>query len=166
VPAHPPIQPSDSSTVRLPVLRDRLACGPQWRIVVAHDCGLVVNPDGLRNQFEGNVVQGVSRTLKEEVKYTADRITSVVWQSSEQHPHPQYDVIRFNEVPAIETILLDHPDKPAWGAGEPTIGTVPGAIGNAVFAATGCRIRTLPLTPERVKAALAAQSAGKSGQSK
>ena len=128
------------------------------RIVVAHDCGLVINPDGLRNQIEGNVVQGVSRTLKEEVKYTADRVTSVVWQTSDQHPDPQYDVIRFNEVPSIETILIDHPDQPAWGAGEPAIGTIAGAIGNAVFAATGQRIRTLPFTPARVKAALGGRS--------
>ncbi|MFC0106951.1 xanthine dehydrogenase family protein molybdopterin-binding subunit [Kibdelosporangium aridum] len=124
------------------------------RVVVAHDCGLIVNPDGLRNQIEGNVVQGISRTLKEEVKYTADRITSVVWQSSQFNPGPQYEVLRFNEVPVIETILINRVDQPALGAGEPAIGPMPGAIGNAVFAATGKRIRALPFTAERVKAAL------------
>jgi CO/xanthine dehydrogenase Mo-binding subunit len=124
------------------------------KVVVAHDCGLIINPDGLRNQIEGNVVQGVSRTLTEEVKYVDDRITSVVWQSSPFNPGPQYEVLRFNEVPAIETILINHVDQPALGAGEPAIGPMPGAIGNAVFAATGKRIRTLPLTPERVKTAL------------
>jgi nicotinate dehydrogenase subunit B len=125
------------------------------RVVVAHDCGLIVNPDGLRNQIEGNVVQGVSRTLKEQVQYTDDRVTTVVWETSSFHPGPQYEVVRFNEVPAIETILINHTDKPPLGAGEPTIGTMGGAIGNAVFAATGKRLRTLPFTPDRVKAALA-----------
>ncbi len=127
------------------------------RVVVAHDCGLIINPDGLRNQIEGNVVQGVSRTLKEEVQYTDDRITSVVWQTSTQHPGRQYEVVRFNEVPEIETILIDHPDQPPLGAGEPAIGVLGGALGNAVFAATGARLRTLPFTPERVKAALGGQ---------
>ncbi|MFJ5260152.1 molybdopterin cofactor-binding domain-containing protein [Streptomyces sp. NPDC088387] len=124
------------------------------RVVVAHDCGLIVNPDGVRNQIEGNVMQGVSRTLKEEVRYTADRVTSVVWESSTFNPGPQYEVLRFDEIPVVETILLNRPDKPPLGAGEPTVGTVPGAIVNAVFAATGARIRTLPLTPERVMASL------------
>ncbi|MFI6347168.1 molybdopterin cofactor-binding domain-containing protein [Streptomyces sp. NPDC050560] len=124
------------------------------RVVVAHDCGLIVNPDGLRNQIEGNVVQGVSRTLREEVTYAADRVTSVVWQSSDYHPGKQYEVIRFNEVPEVEVILLDRPEQPPLGAGEPTIGTLGGAIGNAVFAATGVRLRTLPFTPERVLDAL------------
>jgi CO/xanthine dehydrogenase Mo-binding subunit len=125
------------------------------RVVVAHDCGLIVNPNGLRNQIEGNVVQGVSRTVKEQVLYTDDRVTTVVWETSSFHPGPQYEVVRFNEVPAIETILINHTDKPPLGAGEPTIGTMGGAIGNAVFAATGKRLRTLPFTPDRVKAALA-----------
>jgi CO/xanthine dehydrogenase Mo-binding subunit len=124
-------------------------------VVVAHDCGLIVNPDGLRNQIEGNVVQGVSRALKEEVSYTDDRVTSLAWQSSSFNPGPQYEVVRFNEVPVIETILIDHPDQPPLGAGEPAIGTMAGAIANAIFAATGKRLRTLPFTPDRVKAALA-----------
>ena len=132
------------------------------RVVVAHDCGLIINPDGLRNQIEGNVVQGVSRALKEEVAYgpvnnTAHTgVTSVVWQTSQFNPGPQYSVLRFNEVPKIEIILIDRPDEPAWGAGEPTIGTIGGAVGNAVFAATGKRIRRLPMTPELVKATPAA----------
>jgi CO/xanthine dehydrogenase Mo-binding subunit len=125
------------------------------RVVVAHDCGLIVNPNGLRNQIEGNVVQGVGRTLMEQVQYTDDRVTTVVWQTSSSHPGPQYEVARFNDVPAIETILINHTDKPPLGAGEPTIGTMGGAIGNAVFAATGKRLRTLPFTPDLVKAALA-----------
>ena len=125
------------------------------RVVVAHDCGLIINPDGLRNQIQGNVVQGVSRALKEQVQYTGDHVTTVVWESSSFNPGPQYDVVRFNEVPAIETILINHTGKPPLGAGEPAIGTMGGAIGNAVFAATGKRLRTLPFTPDQVKAALA-----------
>jgi nicotinate dehydrogenase subunit B len=124
------------------------------RVVVAHDCGLIVNPDGLRNQIEGNVVQGVSRALKEEVQFDARGVTSVVWERNEFHPTPPYSVIRFDEVPQIETVLIDRPDQPAWGAGEPAIGVIPAAIGNAVFAATGARVRTLPMTPERVLDAL------------
>jgi nicotinate dehydrogenase subunit B len=128
------------------------------RVVVAHDCGLIVNPDGLRNQIEGNVVQGISRTLKEQVAYgpvgnTAHTgVTSVVWEGSQFNAPPQYSVLRFNEVPKIEIILIDRPTEPAWGAGEPTIGTIGGAIGNAVFAATGKRVRRLPMTPELVMA--------------
>jgi CO/xanthine dehydrogenase Mo-binding subunit len=128
------------------------------RVVVAHDCGLIVNPDGLRNQIEGNVVQGISRALKEQVAYgpvgnTAHTgVTSVVWEASDFNAAPQYPVLRFNEVPRIDIILIDRPDEPAWGAGEPTIGTIGGAIGNAVYAATGKRIRRLPMTPDLVKA--------------
>jgi nicotinate dehydrogenase subunit B len=125
------------------------------RVVIAHDCGLIVNPDGLRNQIQGNVVQGVSRTLIEEVGYTDDRVTTVVWQTSSFHPGKQYDVVRFNQVPTIETILINHTDQPPLGAGEPGIGVMPGAIGNAVYAAIGKRLRTTPFTPDRVKAALA-----------
>ncbi len=124
------------------------------RVVVAHDCGLVVNPDGLRHQIEGNVIQGISRTLKEEVRLDSRGVTSVLWQQNQSNPTPQYSVLRFSEVPAIEITLLNRPDEPAWGAGEPTIGPIPAAIGNAVFAATGVRVRQLPMTPERVLAAL------------
>lgn len=126
------------------------------RVVVAHDCGLIINPDGLRNQIQGNVIQGVSRTLEEEVQYTADHITSVVWESSPYTPGLPYNVIRFNQIPEIEITLIDHPDQPPLGAGEAALGIIGGAIGNAVYAATGTRIRTLPFTPDRVLAALSA----------
>jgi CO/xanthine dehydrogenase Mo-binding subunit len=116
------------------------------RVVVAHDCGLIVNPDGLRNQIQGNVIQGVSRTLYEEATYAGDRMTSTVWQENSTRPDKAYRVIRFTEIPReIKIILIGHPDKPAFGAGEPTLGTMPGAIANAVRAATGTRVRTLPL---------------------
>jgi nicotinate dehydrogenase subunit B len=116
------------------------------RVVVAHDCGLVINPDGLRNQLEGNVIQGISRALKEEVQFDSRGVTSVVWN--------QYPILRFSEVPQIESILIDRPEEPAWGAGEPTIVPVPAAIGNAVFAAIGARVRELPMTPALVLSAL------------
>jgi CO/xanthine dehydrogenase Mo-binding subunit len=127
------------------------------RVVVAHDCGLVINPDGLRNQIEGNVVQGVSRALKEEVQFDERGVTSIYWEQNSFHPTPPYSVVHFNEVPTIEVILIDRPEEPAWGAGEPAIGIIPAAIANAVFAGTGARIRTLPMTPDRVLDAMRKQ---------
>jgi len=117
------------------------------RVFVAHDCGLVVNPDGVRNQIEGNVIQTLSRTLKEEVRFDRGRVTSLDWQS--------YPLLRFSEVPeAIEITLIDRRDHPSVGAGEPAACPVPAAVANAVFAATGARLRRVPFTPERVKGAL------------
>jgi nicotinate dehydrogenase subunit B len=127
------------------------------RVVVAHDCGLIVNPDGLRSQIEGNVIQGISRTLKEEASYSGDRITSLAWQDDPHAPGESgYAVLNFDEVPDIEIVLIDRPSEPAWGAGEPAIGCLPGAIGNAICNATGARVRSLPMTPAVVKAALGA----------
>jgi CO/xanthine dehydrogenase Mo-binding subunit len=122
------------------------------RVVVAHDCGLIINPDGLRSQIEGNVIQGVSRTLKEEVRYSGDRITSLAWE--DRPGELGYPVLHFDEVPDIEIVLINRPTEPAWGAGEASIGCLPGAIGNAVFNATGARVRSLPMTPAVVNAAL------------
>jgi CO/xanthine dehydrogenase Mo-binding subunit len=124
------------------------------RVVVAHDCGLIINPDGLRSQIEGNVIQGVSRTLKEEVRYSGDRITSLAWEDGPGELG--YPVLHFDEVPDIEIVLVNRPTEPAWGAGEASIGCLPGAIANAVFNATGARVRSLPMTPAVVKAALPA----------
>jgi len=117
------------------------------RVVCAHDCGLVVNPDALRNQIEGSIMQTLSRTLHEEVKFDRSRVTSLDWSS--------YPILRFPEAPAIEVALLDHPELPLYGAGEASTAPVAAALGNAVFDATGVRLRTVPFTPERVKAALA-----------
>lgn len=122
------------------------------RVVVAHDCGLIINPDGLRSQIEGNVIQGISRTLKEEVTYSGDRITSTAWE--DKPGELGYAVLQFDEVPDIDIVLIDRPTEPSWGAGEATIGCLPGAIGNAICNATGARVRTLPMTPAVVKAAL------------
>jgi nicotinate dehydrogenase subunit B len=135
--------------------------GAVWvrRVVVAHDCGLIINPDGLKNQIEGNVIQGISRTLIEEVQFNTSGVTSLTWAFQV----PAYPVIHFNQVPAsIEIVLLNHPeqlmqipDTPAWGAGEPTIGPVAPAIANAIYDAIGKRMTVLPITPARIKAALA-----------
>jgi CO/xanthine dehydrogenase Mo-binding subunit len=116
------------------------------RVVCAHDCGLVVNPDALRNQIEGAIVQGLSRALHEEVQFDASRVTSVDWSS--------YPILRCPEVPAIEVILIDRPQETLWGAGEASTVPVAAALGNAFFDATGVRLRRVPFTAERVKAAL------------
>lgn len=124
------------------------------RYVIAHDCGPISNPDGLRNQIEGGLLQGTSRTLVEEVVWDEHRVTSVDWSS---YPclHLDYDV------PAIETVFVTPTGVPATGAGETSITLVPAAVGNAVFDATGARLRDVPFTPARVLAALrAAGSAG------
>lgn len=116
------------------------------RFTVAHDCGLVINPDGVKAQVEGSVVQTLSRTLLEEVQWDDAHVTSVDWVS--------YPILRFPDVPKIETVLINRPDEPAWGVGEPTCSVVACAVGNAIFDATGVRLRTLPFTPDRVKRAL------------
>jgi CO/xanthine dehydrogenase Mo-binding subunit len=113
---------------------------------VAHDCGQIINPDGLRNQIEGNVVQTVSRTLLEEVKFDRSRVTSVDWVS--------YPILKFPEVPDVAIKLIDRPTEKPWGAGEPTAAVVPSAIANAIYNATGARVRSVPFTPEKVQAAL------------
>jgi CO/xanthine dehydrogenase Mo-binding subunit len=116
------------------------------RVTCAHDCGLIVNPDGLRNQVEGNIVQTLSRTLHEEVTFDQSRVTSVDWSN--------YPVLTFPEAPAIAVALIDRPDQPSFGGGEAASAPVAAALANAVFDATGVRLRTVPFTPERVKAAL------------
>ena len=119
------------------------------RAVCAHDCGLVVNPDGLKNQIEGCIVQTLSRTLHEEVTFDRSHVTSVDWAS--------YPILRFPEAPEVEVILVDRPDEPLLGAGEAATAPVAAALSNAVFDATGVRLRTVPFTPDRVKAAMAAR---------
>jgi CO/xanthine dehydrogenase Mo-binding subunit len=117
------------------------------RVVCAHDGGLIVNPDGLRNQVEGCIVQTLSRALHEEVTFDRSRVTSVDWAS--------YPILRFPEAPQLDVILIDRPDQPLLGAGEAATAPVAAALANAVFDATGVRLRTAPFTAERVRAALA-----------
>ncbi len=120
------------------------------RVVCAHDCGLVVNPDALRNQIEGGIVQTLSRALHEEVQFDESRVTSVDWAT--------YPILRFPEAPLVEVILIERRDQPLWGAGEASTVTVAAALGNAVFDATGVRLRRVPFTAARVKAALAGRA--------
>jgi len=125
------------------------ASGRVWarKFWVAHDCGLIISPEILRTTIEGNVVQGLSRTLFEEVRFDRDSVLSVDWAS--------YPILDMGDAPeSIEIVLINHPEIAPSGAGEPTIRVIPGAVANAFFNATGVRLRRAPLNPERVKAAL------------
>ena len=115
------------------------------RAVIAADAGEVVNPDGLANQLEGGFVQAASQTLYEEVKWDDSGITTLDWDS--------YPILRFPAAPVVEVVLLNRPGEPFMGAGEAAQGPTPAAIANATFAAAGIRLREIPFTPERVKAA-------------
>jgi nicotinate dehydrogenase subunit B len=123
------------------------------RFVAAMDCGPISNPDGVRNQSEGGILQGMSRALVEEVKWDDVRVTSTDWES---YPSLYLGM----EVPSIEIVLLNRTGVPATGAGENTITVVSAAIGNAIFDATGVRLREVPFTPERVRAALSSAGQG------
>jgi CO/xanthine dehydrogenase Mo-binding subunit len=131
--------------------------GHVWvkRLVCAHDCGLVINPDGLRRTIEGNLLYGLSRALHEEVRFDGEKVTSVDWRS-----HP---TLRHSDTPAqIDIVLVNgdpnpgRPDLPPYGAGEPGCRPTAGAVANAIFDATGVRIRRAPFRDERVLAALKA----------
>jgi nicotinate dehydrogenase subunit B len=112
------------------------------RFTLSHDCGLIINPDGLKNQIEGNIVQGVSRALMEEVKFDSSGIKTLDWKS--------YPVIRFPDVPEIDIALINRPEMPALGGGEPSSAPIAAAIANAIFDATGVRLREAPFTPARI----------------
>ncbi len=116
------------------------------RVYMTHDCGQIINPDGLRNQVEGNIIQTLSRTLIEELKFDRSAVTSLDWAS--------YPIITFPDVPEVVIELINQPNTPPWGAGEPSAAVVPSAVSNAVFDATGVRLRSIPYTPDKVKAAL------------
>jgi CO/xanthine dehydrogenase Mo-binding subunit len=120
------------------------------RIIVAHDCGQIINPDGVRNQIEGNVIQSLSRALKEEVQFTPTGITSLDWES--------YPILTFSEIPEIIIELIDQPGQPPVGSGEPATVTTAPAVANAIYATCGARVRAIPLTPARVRAALDLQA--------
>jgi nicotinate dehydrogenase subunit B len=121
------------------------------RMVICADCGPISNPDGLRNQLEGGALHGMSRTLLEEVTWDAQKVTSVDWRSYRTIPVG-------GSIPKVETHLINQPSGKAMGAGETSIPVAAAAIGNAIFDATGVRLRQVPFTPERVRAALAART--------
>lgn len=131
-----------------------LATGRVWprRFTVAADHGLVVNPQWLRRTVEGNIVMAASRSLCEEVQFTPEMVTSVDWDT--------YPILDMTDAPEeIDIVLLDQPHLPPYGGGEATTRPVPGAIANAIFDATGIRLRQAPMTPARVKEALGAARA-------
>ena len=121
------------------------------RVFVAIDAGPISNPDGLKNQAEGGALQGMSRALLEEVTWDNEKVTSIDWRTYHTLP------LGF-ALPKVECVLLNRPDEEATGAGETAITVIAAAIGNAVFDATGARLRQIPFTPERVKAALSARA--------
>lgn len=114
------------------------------RIVEAFDCGPALNPNNLKNQIEGGIVMAIGGAMREEIHFTDGRITNAALS--------HYDVPRFKDLPPIEVVLLDRKDIPSAGAGETPLCTVAPAIGNAIFSATGVRLRAMPLVPEGLKA--------------
>ena len=118
------------------------------KVTVAHDCGIIVNPDGLSNQIEGNVIQGSSRALMEEVDFDSAGVKNLNWNS--------YPIIRFREVPDVDIVLINQPEMQPMGGGEASSTATGAAIANAVFDAVGVRLRQAPFTPERVLRALRA----------
>ena len=117
------------------------------RAAAAVDSGQAVNPDGIRNQIEGGILQSASWTLYESVTFDRMRITSRDWSS--------YPILRFSAVPdSVEVDVIDRPGQPFLGTGEAAQGPTAAAIANAVANAAGVRLRELPLTAQRVKAAI------------
>lgn len=117
------------------------------RVACAHDCGLMINPDTVRAQVEGNILQTLSRTLYEETKFDKSRVTSVDWAS--------YPLLRFPDVPRLDIELVQRLDQPPLGAGEAASSPVAAALANAVFDATGVRVRAVPFTRDRMRPLLA-----------
>jgi nicotinate dehydrogenase subunit B len=123
--------------------------GKIWarKFTVAHDCGLIINPNGLHHTIENNVVQATSRTLWEEVKFDNNTVTSVDWRT--------YPILDMTQAPEeVDIVMIDHPEIAPSGAGEAASRPTPAAIANAVFDATGVRIRRAPFTPDNVKSSL------------
>jgi nicotinate dehydrogenase subunit B len=117
------------------------------RVVCVHDCGLIINPDALRGTIAANLIQSLSRSLKEEVAFDRSSVTSIDWNT--------YPVARSSDIPdRVEIVLINHPEIAPSGAGEPSTRPTAAAINNAIFDATGARVRQAPLTPARVLAAL------------
>ncbi len=116
------------------------------RFFVVHDCGQIINPAGVRAQIEGNVIQTTSRTLMEELTFDRKMVTSLDWAS--------YPIMRFKDVPEVHIDLIDRPNDEPWGAGEPTSAIVSACISNAVFDATGLKLRSVPFKPSKVRLAM------------
>jgi len=116
------------------------------KIWCAADAGLVIAPDGARNQIEGGIIQGASFVLREQIRFEDGRVTAKTWQD--------YPILRFSDVPEIAIELIDNPNEPALGLGEASVGPTGAAIGNAVARALGRRVRDLPLTRDRIMATL------------
>jgi len=116
------------------------------RVACAHDCGLIINPDALKNQIEGGIIQTLSRALFEAVTFDQHRVTSVDWAS--------YPILTFRDAPDIAIDLVNHPELAPLGGGEAATAPVAAALANAIFDATGARLRQVPMTPDRVKEAL------------
>ncbi|MFP6814925.1 MAG: molybdopterin cofactor-binding domain-containing protein, partial [Pseudomonadales bacterium] len=117
------------------------------RAFICADAGLIIDPDGLCNQLEGGFVQAASWSLKEQVTWDADGITSRDWDS--------YPILSFSEIPKLQTFLIEQPNRAALGAGEASTGPTPAAIANAIFDAVGVRMRSVPFAPERLREAAA-----------
>ncbi len=117
------------------------------RVWAAVDVGLAINPDGVINQIEGGIIQAVSMTTREQVAFDRERVTTRNWEG--------YPILKFSEAPQVEVVLVSRPDLPPVGAGEGAAGPTAAAVANAVNAALGARVRDMPLTRERVIAALA-----------
>jgi CO/xanthine dehydrogenase Mo-binding subunit len=120
------------------------------RAVIAADAGEIVNPDGLKNQLEGGLIQALSWSLKEAVSHDGRRITSRDWAS--------YPILRFSEIPDVDVVMIDRPGEPFLGSGEASQGPAGAALANAIFDACGARVRDLPLTAERIAAMRTRQS--------
>jgi CO/xanthine dehydrogenase Mo-binding subunit len=115
------------------------------KAVIAVTCGRIINPEGMRHQVEGGLIQGLSRSLMEEITYDQNRVTNSDWRS--------YPILRFPEIPEIQTILIDQPETDPDGMGELSSIPTAAAVSNAIFDATGLRLREAPFTPERVRGA-------------
>jgi nicotinate dehydrogenase subunit B len=124
-------------------LEEEIELVDAWAAV---DAGEVVNPDGLRNQIEGSILQASSWTLKEAVMVEGDRVAVGGWE--------RYPVLKFSEIPRVSVDLIDHPDQPSLGAGEAAIGPAAAAIGNAASRALGLRLVNLPLTRDAIRRAI------------
>ena len=114
----------------------------------AQVAGLSVYLPGVEQQMDGNLIMGASRALSEAVTFNKAQVTSLDWES--------YPILKFPQVPEIVIELIDQPTEKPWGAGEPSAAVIPSAISNAVFDATGVRLRSVPYTPAKVKAAMRA----------